>query len=128
MLCQVVLFTLTQEKLQKVQGGEGSVALPDACRHSRGNTPGFVRSGGKPAQEIALWTKNHTDSLVLYTQTGELWFNCSVETSVSSNGAYSQRFKIKCWPLLLNLLQNRKYLDYLKVKCLLFLTAVNVFS
>lgn len=40
--------------------------------------------------------EDHTDFLVLYTQIGELWFNCSVETTVSSTVADSQEFKIKC--------------------------------
>lgn len=102
--------------------------LPDACRPSSGNTPGFVCFGGKPSQEIAPWTKDHTDFLVLYMHIGELWFNCSVEATVSSTTADGQEFKIKCWLLVTKLLQNKKYFAYSKVNCLPFLTAVNVFA
>lgn len=80
------------------------------------------------ALEAAPWAEDHTGFLVLYTQIREMWFNCSVETTVSSTVADSQEFKIKCWPLVMKMLQNKKYFTYLKVKCLPFLTAVNVFA
>lgn len=95
---------------------------------TRGNTPGFACFGGKPSQQKAPRTEDHTDFLALYTQPGELWFSYSVETRVSSAVADSQEFKPKCWPLVMKLLQNGKYFAYLRVKCLPFLTAVNIFA
>lgn len=54
-------------------------------------------------------------------------FNCSVETTASSHVADSQEFKIKCYVLVMKLLQNKKYFAYSKVEYLPSLTAGNIF-
>lgn len=50
-----------------------------------------------------------------------------METTASSHVADGQEFKIKCYVLVMKLLQNKKYFAYSKVEYLPSLTAGNIF-